>query len=78
MPVVDRYAQTAVDRLYEALRRGTRADDRELPRIPNGTAVNRVGGFGTWRYEVVTDPPALMIKTKYAAVAGRRFWSRRV
>jgi type III restriction enzyme len=23
-------------------------------------AVNRAGGFGTWRYLVVTDPPALM------------------
>lgn len=23
-------------------------------------ALNRAGGFGTWRYAVVTDPPALM------------------
>jgi type III restriction enzyme len=23
-------------------------------------AVNRAGGFGTWEYRVVTDPPALM------------------
>ena len=23
-------------------------------------AVNRAGGFGTWAYRVVTDPPALM------------------
>jgi type III restriction enzyme len=22
-------------------------------------AVNRAGGFGTWAYRVVTDPPAL-------------------
>jgi type III restriction enzyme len=36
--LVSKYAQTAVDHLFEALRRGTRTDRPELPRIPNGSA----------------------------------------
>jgi type III restriction enzyme len=36
--LVNKYAQTAVDHLFEALRRGTRAEQAERPRIPIGTA----------------------------------------
>ena len=40
--LVNKYAQTAVDHLFEALRRGTRplgqGEQAELPRIPNGSA----------------------------------------
>jgi type III restriction enzyme len=43
--LVSKYAQTAVDHLYEALRRGTRSDSPELPRIPNGSA-----GRGSTRF----------------------------
>jgi type III restriction enzyme len=43
--LVNKYAQTAVDHLFEALRRGTRTESPELPRIPNGSA-----GRGSTRY----------------------------
>lgn len=43
--LVSKYAQTAVDHLYEALRRGTRTDGHELPRIANGAA-----GRGSTRF----------------------------
>ncbi|HYN76280.1 MAG TPA: hydrolase, partial [Lamprocystis sp. (in: g-proteobacteria)] len=43
--VVSKYAQTAVDHLFEALRRGTRTEQAELPRIPNGSA-----GRGSTRF----------------------------
>ncbi len=37
--LVGKYAQTAVDSLFEALRRGSRPSEAaELPRIPNGSA----------------------------------------
>lgn len=36
--LVNKYAQTAVDHLFEALRRGTRVERAELPRIPIGAA----------------------------------------
>jgi len=42
--------------------KGQYADDADLKAKAAerwGAAVNRVGGFGTWRYLVVTDPPAL-------------------
>jgi type III restriction enzyme len=43
--VVSKYAQTAVDHLFDALRRGTRTEQAELPRIPNGSA-----GRGSTRF----------------------------
>ena len=39
MLLVGKYAQTAVDSLFEGLRRGSRPGEAaELPRIPNGSA----------------------------------------
>ncbi len=43
--LVNKYAQAAVDNLFEALRRGTRTEQAELPRIPNGSA-----GRGSTRF----------------------------
>lgn len=43
--LVNKYAQTAVDHLFEALRQGTRTEQAELPRIPVGAA-----GRGSTRY----------------------------
>lgn len=45
MLLVSKYAQTVVDHLYEALRRETRVDSPELPRIPTGSS-----GRGSARY----------------------------
>ena len=43
--LVNKYAQTAVDHLFEALRQGTRTEQAEMPRIPVGAA-----GRGSTRY----------------------------
>jgi len=43
--LVNKYAQTAVDHLFTALRQGTRTAQAELPRIPQGAAGRGATGY---------------------------------
>lgn len=72
--VVNKYAQTAVHCLSEALRRGTRRESPELPRIPKGSA-----GRGSTRFvDFYTAKPIVPADKCHlnAMVADTKIWEQ--